>query len=176
MSHGDTRRPDEQSRDLPRACSSRTQQFPLIEIQAGTHDYATPKPGTIAAPRIETVDHPSQVALDRGKVDRSRARSAVTKADRTASSIVLGVHAREVNLVMATKSGKPIDVVVELDGRPIPATDRGSSVHEDANGRTVVTVDGSDLYYILRSPALETHLLSVTASAPGLEAYAFTFG
>ena len=52
---------------------------------------------------------------------------------------------------MATATGKPIDAVVELDGQPIPAADRGASVHEDANGRTVVTVRASDMYRIVRS-------------------------
>ena len=46
----------------------------------------------------------------------------------------------------------------------------------DANGRTVVTVRASDLYQIVNSPGVENHLLSVSATAPGLVAYDFTFG
>ena len=58
----------------------------------------------------------------------------------------------------------------------IPAADQGSSVHEDANGRTVVSVRAPDMYRIVGSSTVGDHILTVTASAPGLEAYAFTFG
>jgi hypothetical protein len=86
------------------------------------------------------------------------------------------VRARSVNLVMATATGKALDVLVELDGRPIPEADRGASVHEDENGRTIVTVRISDMYRIVRSSTVGDHLLTVAAPGPGLEAYAFTFG
>jgi hypothetical protein len=49
-------------------------------------------------------------------------------------------------------------------------------VHEDANGRTVVTVHASDMYRIVRTRAVGDHVLSVAAPGRGLEAYAFTFG
>ena len=140
----------------------RSGQQPWTSIRSGTNDYP-PGAGPLAAPRVALVG-------------RWTAAGEFVTADRTASSIVLGVHAREVNLVMATKSGKPINALVELDGRPIPATDRGSSVHEDANGRTVVAVGAPDMYRIVGSSTVGDHILTVTASAPGLEAYAFTFG
>jgi hypothetical protein len=54
--------------------------------------------------------------------------------------------------------------------------DRGASVHEDGNGRTVVTVRISDMYRIVRSSTVGDHLLTLAAPGPGLEAYAFTFG
>ena len=135
---------------------------PWTSIRAGTNDYP-PGAGPLAAPRVALVG-------------RWAAAGEFVTSDRTAASIVVGVHAREVNLVMATRSGKPIDVLVELDGRPIPAADRGSSVHEDANGRTVVSVRAPDMYRIVGSSTVGDHILTVTASAPGLEAYAFTFG
>ena len=108
-------------------------------------------------------------------VGRWTAADEFITADSAAATILLGVHARDVNLVMATRRGESIDAIVELDGRPIPAADRGSNVREDANGRTVVTVRASDMYRILASPTVGDHVLSVTASAGGLEAYAFTF-
>lgn len=152
-------------------------QFPLIDIRSGSHDYLAPRSSTIAAPQLDG----NQLVLAPGKasgalVGKWTAGQEAITSDAPAATILLGVHAQAVNLVMSTKSGKPADVVVEIDGQPIPVRERGSSVHEDANGRTVITVNGSDLYYILKSPAVEHHLLSVTASAAGLEAYDFTFG
>jgi thiol-disulfide isomerase/thioredoxin len=76
------------------------------------------------------------------------------------ASILLDYRAREVNLVMAATA--PMDVVVELDGDP--------------GRRTVVRVDASDLYRLALGSAVERHRLRLTAPAPGLSAYAFTFG
>jgi thiol-disulfide isomerase/thioredoxin len=132
-------------------------------IHSGTYDYSAAGTGALAFP-------------DAALVGRWTANPEYIKSEATAATILLRLHAKEVNLVMATASGKPIDAVVELDGRPIPAADRGASVHEDANGRTVVTIEASDMYRIIRSAAVGDHVLSVAAPGRGLEAYAFTFG
>lgn len=141
----------------------RSRQQPWTEIRPGAHDYPRSGAGPLTAPRAVLVG------------PWTAADEFIT-ADRAAASILLGVHARDVNLVMATEHGNAIDAIVELDGRPIPEADRGSNVREDANGRTVVTVRASDMYRIVRSATVGDHVLSVTASAEGLEAYAFTFG
>jgi thiol-disulfide isomerase/thioredoxin len=92
------------------------------------------------------------------------------------SSIVLGYRAREVNLVMATATSQPITVVVELDGKPLPANERTPETKVDANGNTFVVVTASDLYRLVLGPAIEQHTLRLIAQGPGLEAFAFTFG
>jgi hypothetical protein len=68
--------------------------------------------------------------------------------------------AGEVNLVMATASGDPIDVTVQVDDRP----------------PTTVTVEASDLYNLVDDDTADVHDITVTATAPGLRAFAFTFG
>ena len=141
----------------------RASQQPWTSIHEGTHDYPSSSAGSLAAPRAALLG-------------RWTATAEYVRSDRTAATILLGVHAQAVNLVMATATGKPLAVPVELDGRPIPAADRGASVHEDGNGRTVVTVRASDMYRIVRSPIVGDHVLTVAAPGPGLEAYAFTFG
>jgi thiol-disulfide isomerase/thioredoxin len=141
----------------------RSSQQPWTSIRPGTHDYPAAGTGSLRAPRAALVG-------------RWTATAEYIESARTAATILLGVHAKEVNLVMATANGKLTDVLVELDGRPIPAADRGASVHEDRNGRTVVTVHASDMYRIVRSAEVGDHVLTVSASGPGLEAYAFTFG
>jgi thiol-disulfide isomerase/thioredoxin len=92
------------------------------------------------------------------------------------AAIRLDYNASEVNLVMATADGAPIDVVVELDGGPVPARYRSDEVIVDPQGRTIVRVQASDLYHLIKNDAVEQHTLRLTPLAPGLQAFAFTFG
>jgi hypothetical protein len=78
--------------------------------------------------------------------------------------------------VLATDNGKPADVVVALDGKPIPANLRGADVHADANGQTHVTVTAPDMYRLVLAPGVEDHQLTIVAQSRGLEAYDLTFG
>jgi thiol-disulfide isomerase/thioredoxin len=150
---------------------------PLIEVQPGSRDYPEPAPASIAPPRVSG----GVITLVPGKTEGalvgkwSAGPEAVT-SDAAAATILIGVHAKEVNLVMASKSGEPIDAVIQLDGQPVAAADRGSSVHMDDNGRTIVTVKASDMYRLLQTSTIADHVLSISATGPGLEAYAFTFG
>jgi hypothetical protein len=151
---------------------------PLISVRSGAHDYPTPEPGSIAPPRF---GGDGTVLLERGKltgalvgkwtVDEEKATS-----DASVATILLAAHAKEVNLVMATTDGRAHDVIVEVDGQPVPVADRGSSVHVDGNGRTVVTVLAPDMYRLYAGPTVENHLISISTTGPGLEAYDFTFG
>jgi thiol-disulfide isomerase/thioredoxin len=76
------------------------------------------------------------------------------------AAIVLGYHAGQVNLVMSTADGDPIDVRVQVDDRPA----------------TTVRVKDADLYSLVDDAKTATHTVRVTATAPGLRAFAFTFG
>ncbi len=86
--------------------------------------------------------------------------------------------AREVNLVMASGApgGAPVDVTVELDGRPVPEDFRTVDTRVDADGTTYVRVEASDLYRLVLGPRAGDHTVRLTPRAPGLEAYAYTFG
>ena len=151
---------------------------PLIVVQPGSRTYVAPAPGAIAPPRVNS---DGVITLVPGKTEGalvgkwSAGPEAVT-SDAAAATIVIGVHAEQVNLVMATTTGKPIDAVVQLDGQPLPAAERGSSVHVDSNGRTVVTVTAPDMYELFKSSTAADHVLTLAATAPGLVAYDFTFG
>ena len=151
---------------------------PLIAVQAGSHDYPAPPVGSVEAPVLVGGGHiavaPNKVAG--ALVGKWTAGEEAVTSDANAATILLGVHAKEVNLVMATKTGKPIDAVVQLDGLPVPPAARGSSLHEDANGRTIVTVNAPDMYRLLLNPTVVNHVISISATAPGLVAYDFTFG
>lgn len=149
----------------------------LIDIEPGSHDYPTPSPVTLAAPHLGPN---GEILLGRNVREaalagRWTAADQSVTADAAAASIQIAVHAKEVNLVMATATGRPIDAVIQLDGQPVPEAARGSSVHL-SDGRTVVTVQASDMYRLLSTPTVGDHVLSISATAPGLTAYSFTFG
>jgi hypothetical protein len=91
------------------------------------------------------------------------------------ATISMAFFASEVNLVMAPPASGPVDVVVELDGEPIPERARGAEVTE-VDGETVVTVDADDLYRIVLTEEPGAHTLTLTPTAPGVAAFAFTFG
>jgi thiol-disulfide isomerase/thioredoxin len=104
--------------------------------------------------------------------------SQAVQAAAPGAAIVLRYRAREVNLVMASAAGgsQPVDVTVQLDGQPLPAPDRTSQTMVDAQGQTFVHVSGSDLYRLVLGPSVEVHTVRLVARAPGVEAFAFTFG
>lgn len=97
-------------------------------------------------------------------------------ADEPGAAIVLEYRAREVNLVMGSVTGAPIDVVVEVDGRPLAPEDRTVHTMVAEDGSTFVRVQASDLYRLVLGRTVGDHTIRLVASGAGLEAFAFTFG
>ena len=87
--------------------------------------------------------------------------------------IVYRFHARDLHLVLAPGAGgKPIRFRVTLDGKA-PGADCG--VDSDANGFGIVTE--SRLYQLIRQKgAVRDRIFRIEFLAPGVEAFAFTFG
>lgn len=77
--------------------------------------------------------------------------------------------AGKVFLVLGTHTGKPVTATLTLNGKPL-----GAHAGKDTPGG-VLTVGGHTLYELVNQPESKEGLLEITA-APGLEAYAFTFG
>jgi hypothetical protein len=133
-----------------------------LDVRSGTHTFAPV--GKLSPPAVELAGT-WNVAADK-----------VTAA-APGALIVLGMHAQSVNVVLAPPAGeKSAEVLVELDGQPVPAAERGANVHLDPNGRTVVNVTAPDMYRIVAANGVEDHQLTVIAEQPGVEAYSFTFG
>lgn len=86
------------------------------------------------------------------------------------AALRLDFKARKVFLVLGTSSGKPVHVSIRLNGTAV-----GSDAGKDAPGG-VVTVDRNTLYELIDQKSLKSGLLEIESDAPGLEAYAFTFG
>jgi cytochrome c biogenesis protein CcdA/thiol-disulfide isomerase/thioredoxin len=79
-------------------------------------------------------------------------------------------QAKDVYLVLSSAGGSPRPVQVLLDGHPVSTEDAGTDVHRGA-----VTVRGQRLYTLVSLPHAGRHRLSLRF-APGVSAYAFTFG
>jgi thiol-disulfide isomerase/thioredoxin len=80
------------------------------------------------------------------------------------------VTARKVFLVLGTDDGKPRSAQILVDGRPLPDALAGADVHD---GR--LSVSGQRLYRLVELPKVGDRTLTIRL-APGVSAYAFTFG
>jgi cytochrome c biogenesis protein CcdA/thiol-disulfide isomerase/thioredoxin len=125
------------------------------KLQGGTHFY----PGVDAPILNEFGLHGTWTAT----------QEAVTPA-RPGASITGRFQAAHVYLVMTSNDNRPRIARVLVNGRPIPAAEAGSDVH---NG--LVTVRGQRLYSLISLPADEQQTLTVQIP-PGISAYDFTFG
>ena len=86
-------------------------------------------------------------------------------------SICYRFHARDIHLVMSTQSN-PIEFRVLLDG-DAPHLSHGVDVDDDGRG----VLGTGRLYQLVRQhDQIRTRQVNVTFSAPGAEAYAFSFG
>jgi cytochrome c biogenesis protein CcdA/thiol-disulfide isomerase/thioredoxin len=120
----------------------------------GTHTYAQ-------APKLAT----SHFALS-GTWDESDV-AATAGADAAIHAAIVG---KDAYLVLSPPRGGTGEVRVLLDGRPIAADRAGADVHHG-----VVRVDRQRLYHLVSAPTGEHHVLTLRV-APGVQAYAFTFG
>jgi cytochrome c biogenesis protein CcdA/thiol-disulfide isomerase/thioredoxin len=132
---------------------ARADRFDPMPLQ-GTHTYAAP----------------SMLATSHFALAGTWDESAVAATARAGAEIHASIVGKDAYLVLSPPKGGDGDVEVLLDGRRI-ATDRaGDDVHHG-----VVRVDRQRLYHLVSSPTGERHALTLRV-APGVQAYAFTFG
>jgi thiol-disulfide isomerase/thioredoxin len=158
--------------DQPKAAPDEVTRNITQETYLGTERGSVAEDGQQAYPAAEVRLHqPALTGTWQGEPERIRSVSP----DATLS---LRYLAAEVNLVMATGApgGAPIDVTVELDGKPLPEAYRTAATKVDDSGATYVRVQASDMYRLVLGPRVEEHTLRLIPRLPGLEAFAFTFG
>ena len=124
-------------------------------LQKGTHTYQGTTNPTV-----------NQFSLDGIWNINTEAAAAVSPG----ASITGTFQAQHVYLVMTSAGNVPRTAQVLLDGKPIPAGQAGSDVH---NG--LVTVRGQRLYSLVSAPDDETATITIKVP-PGVSAYDFTFG
>lgn len=100
-------------------------------------------------------------------------------ADQYASNVAPGAtieytyDAKNVYLVAAgPSSGGSVNIQVTLDGKPLPASERGADL--DANDEATVQEDR--LYKLVAGSDYGEHTLQIQVEGAGLQAYTFTFG
>jgi cytochrome c biogenesis protein CcdA/thiol-disulfide isomerase/thioredoxin len=128
----------------------------LREPKAGLHDYGGPVTGDptlnqfILSGRWQIAEQPATAIA--------------------AAGIDVEFEARHVYLVLSSPRERPLPVQVLLNGRPISASDAGADVHGG-----IVTVRRQRLYSLVSLAHLARGHLALRF-APGVSAYAFTFG
>ena len=108
-------------------------------------------------------------------VGRWRVEREGVSSDGHGAAAELRYHARSLYAVLSLKTDKPIRVNLFQDGSPLPKDSAGADVKFDAKG-AFIDVTASRMYYVVRSPALSAHLISMQPEAPGLGLNSFTFG
>ncbi len=89
------------------------------------------------------------------------------------SRLLVPYRAAEVNLVMSPPEGGEAIATITLDGKPL-SDEAGEDVVR-MDGQSVVLVQEPRMYRLVKGRKVESRLLELSTSAPGLEAYAFTF-
>jgi len=88
----------------------------------------------------------------------------------------LPYHALELNVVLESIDGPPIEVVVWQDGKPLHREDAGEDVTFDEQGRSVVRVTEPRMYRIVRNRKFARRQILLSSATPTLGVYVFTFG
>ena len=131
-------------------------------------------PGGAERDEPRTYAAPDQLRLNRwalsGDWTVERGACSLNRAD---GRIAFRFHARDVNLVMgAPARGTSVPFRVLFDGEP-PGDAHGLDVDEDGHG----TLSEQRLHQLIRERgSIRDRTFEITFLAPGVEAYAFTFG
>ncbi len=121
---------------------------------------------------IRTFTLPKFLATDQWALSgKWRIRSQFITAEEANAKLQLNFIAGKVFLVLGTREGKPVNVSLKLNGEPLEAAASGKDV---THGK--LTVNQHALYELVNQKTVKNGLIEITANAPGLEAYAFTFG
>lgn len=99
-----------------------------------------------------------------------RVQGEFIQAVKPKAALRLHFSARKVFLVLGSATGKPVKAQIILNGQPMSNVD-GVDVKDG-----ILTVVHEMLYTLVDQGAAHDGVLEIQAAAPGLQAYAFTFG
>ena len=89
--------------------------------------------------------------------------------------IVLPYSAGGVNLVMASRSQQPIQVLLLQDGKPLTKANTPAETKFSNDGASYITVDRARMYALVENHSFEAHTLELLPQGDGVAMYAFTF-
>ena len=109
---------------------------------------------------------------------RNRAESLIhaQNTDEYEDYIAIKFFATSVNAVMASRTGKPYNVQITLDGSPIPIDKSTVDIHYDNLGNSFINVDRSRLYYLIDQPIFMEGELKLSSKSSEFSLFSFTFG
>jgi thiol-disulfide isomerase/thioredoxin len=135
-------------------------------------NFASPDGGALDRPRTYVV--PDALRLNQWALSGDwTIQSGASVLNGADGGIAFRFHARDVHLVMGPpERDTSIPFTVLVDGKP-PGAAHGLDVDEHGRG----TLSQQRLYQLIREPgSIADRTLEITFLAPGVEAYAFTFG
>lgn len=111
----------------------------------------------------------------RWKVLSESVRHERTTADPFEDFIALPYRALEVNAVIRPETGKPFDLFVLQDDKPLPKAAAGPDVRFTDDGRSYVRVEVPRMYGLVKNPKWGKHEIRLGTASDGLGLYSFTF-
>jgi thiol-disulfide isomerase/thioredoxin len=131
-------------------------------------------PGGVRRDKVASYRPAPGLGLNRWSLaGRWRVASEAASLAEGGGAVTFRFHARDLHMVMAPAAdGRPLPFQVRIDGRA-PGGDHG--VDTDAAGRG--KVEGARMYQLVRQAGpVRDRTFEISFPAPGVSAYAFTFG
>ena len=90
--------------------------------------------------------------------------------------IAVKFAAKSANAVITPRDGKPLKVLVTLDGQPLDASNKGADVVIEKDGGSFLLVDEARMYKVVEAPSYGVYDLKLSSNSDDFELFAFTFG
>lgn len=108
-------------------------------------------------------------SIDRESVSHSRATEGFE------DYIAIAYEAASVNVVLRPKGIQPFKVLAPVDGKPVPADDRGDDIVVGDDGRTYLEIDGPRMYSVVRNSEIHDGELRLHTGSPDFSLFTYTF-
>jgi thiol-disulfide isomerase/thioredoxin len=93
----------------------------------------------------------------------------------TNGKILVPYSAGGVNLVMASRTQQPLQVMVRQDCKPLGKVNATAETKFAADGSTYINVERARMYALVNNHSFEVHTLELAPQGEGVAMYAFTF-
>jgi hypothetical protein len=115
-----------------------------------------------------------RIYLD-GDWSTHRSHIRLNEAEGRTGTMTVLYQATEVSAVLKPEGEENFQVFVQQDGRYLDATNSGSDIFSDGEGRSFLKVTDGRLYDIVKNPEYGEHTLRLTSRSNGLSVYCISF-